>query len=131
MSAPAPRDKEEYGVAFGGINVPCLHMTGTLDDSPIGGTKAKDRRVPFDHIRGADQYLITFTGGDHLIFSGRGRLAGGEKDAHFQNLIRVTTTAFWDAYLKGDRRAMELFKDGGIQRAIGEDGTFEKYAKQS
>ena len=69
-----PRNKEQLDKAFAGIRIPCLHMTGTLDDSPIGETKAAERRLPFDHIRGADQYLITFIGGDHMIFSGRARL---------------------------------------------------------
>ncbi len=48
MSPPVPREKQQWAKAFGGIKIPCLHMTGTLDDSPIGDTKAKDRRVPFD-----------------------------------------------------------------------------------
>ena len=68
MSAPVPRNKEQLDKAFAGIRIPCLHMTGTLDDSPIGETKAAERRLPFDHIRSADQYLITFIGGDHIDF---------------------------------------------------------------
>ena len=104
-------------------------MTGTLDDSPIGETKAKDRRVPFDHIRGADQYLVTFIGGDHMIFSGRGRLAGGGKDAAFQALIRAATTVFWDAYLKGDRRAKALLVGDGLAKTLGDEATLERRLK--
>ena len=109
--------------------MPCLHMTGTLDDSPIGDTKAKDRRVPFDHIRGADQYLVTFAGGDHMIFSGRGRLPGGSKDAVFQALILTATTAFWDAYLKGDRQAKAFLTGEGLVNTLGDEGTLERRLK--
>ena len=122
MSAPAPRDKETLDKAFARVKVPCLHMTGTLDDSPIGDTKAKDRRVPFDHIRGADQYLVTFTGGDHMIFSGRGRLSGGSKDAAFQSLILTATTVFWDAYLKGDRQDKAFLAGEGLVQDAGRQG---------
>jgi len=129
MSAPAPRDKKTLDKTFAGIKTPCLHMTGTLDDSPIGDTKAKDRRVPFDHIRGADQYLVTFIGGDHAIFSGRGRLAGGSKDAAFQALIRTATIVFWDAYLKGDRRAKALLVGEGLAKTLGDEATLERRLK--
>jgi hypothetical protein len=103
-------------------------MTGTLDDSPIGETNAADRRLPFDHIGGAEQYLVIFNGGDHMIFSGRPRNAAGaraEKDALFQDLIRQATTAFWDAYLTGDARAKSWLSRGGLASLLGGDGTLE------
>ena len=40
---PAQRQK-----AFRQIKIPCLHMTGTEDDSPVGDTKKEERRLPFD-----------------------------------------------------------------------------------
>jgi len=134
MSAPVPRNKNELGRAFGKIAVPCLHMTGTLDASLIGETPAADRRLPFDHINGADQYLIVFNGGDHMIFSGRARApaAAGqrEKDKVFQDLIRQSSTAFWDAYLKGDAGGKRWLAEGGCESSLGSDGTFEKKIKR-
>lgn len=134
MSAPVPRNRDELGRVFGRISIPCLHMTGTLDDSPIGETAAADRRLPFDHIAGADQYLVVFEGGDHMIFSGRSRSAAaagrGEKDALFQDLIRQSTTAFWDAYLKADAEAMAWLADGGFASILGADGKFEKKGRR-
>jgi predicted dienelactone hydrolase len=127
MSAPVPGRKEDLDKAFGSIRIPVFHMTGTKDDSPIGETAAKDRRLPFDHSKGPDQYLLTFDGGDHMIFSGRARLAaGGEKDAEFQALIRVSSLAFWDAYLKGDAKAKAWLSGGGFEKVLGKNGTFEQ-----
>jgi len=128
MSAPVPRRRDDLDRAFGGVAVPCLHMTGTLDDSPIGETKAADRRLPFDHIARADQYLVIFIGGDHMVFSGRPRNAAperGAKDSLFQALIRQATTAFWDAYLKGDTQAGSWLSGGGLMSLLGGDGALE------
>jgi predicted dienelactone hydrolase len=133
MSAPVPRDKSTLERAFGKIAVPCLHMTGTLDDSPIGETGAADRRLPFDHISGPDQHLVIFEGGDHMIFSGRGRgtAAAGRaaKDTLFQDLIRQSSTAFWDAYLLGDAKALAWLAEGGFEAVLGANGAFEKKLK--
>jgi predicted dienelactone hydrolase len=129
MSAPVPSHNRELDRVFGKIQIPCLHMTGTKDNSPIGNTPAEDRRLPFDHSNGADQYLIIFENGDHMIFSGRGRLAGGENDEQFHALIRESTLAFWDAYLRGDSKAKAWLAGGGFERVLGKDGTFEKKLK--
>ena len=103
---------------------------GTCRSGSTFPGRAAERRLPFDHICSADQYLITFIGGDHMIFSGRARLPGdGAKDSMFQGLICIATTAFWDAYLKGDRRAMTFLADGGLQKVLGKDAAFEKKLK--
>jgi predicted dienelactone hydrolase len=127
MSAPVPRKGEDYDRAFAAIHIPVLHMTGTLDDSPLGETKAAERRIPYDHIHGADQYLVTFEGGDHMIFSGHllERSERAAKDAVFQDLIRQGTTAFWDAYLKGDAAA-KSWLERGYANALGKDGKIEE-----
>src|ERR1700722_19156354 len=70
MSAPAPLNKRDLDASFAKIKIPIFHMTGTLDDSPIGETKAEDRRIPFDHIKNAQEYLVTFKDADHMVFSG-------------------------------------------------------------
>jgi predicted dienelactone hydrolase len=128
MSAPVtPQQKARLDKVYGPIRIPCLHMTGTKDDSPISDTTAADRRLPFDHITGADQYLVIFNGGDHMVFSGRPRaMPGGENDALFRSLICACTTAFWDAYLKGDEQAKAWLTDGGINALLGANATFEK-----
>jgi predicted dienelactone hydrolase len=127
MSAPIPRKRKDLDAAFGAIHIPVLHMTGTLDDSPLGETSAAERRIPYDHIHGADQYLVTFTGGDHMIFSGRlmERSERAAQDARFQDLILQGTTAFWDAYLKGDAAA-KSWLEKGYGAVLGKDGKLEE-----
>ena len=129
MSAPAPASKRRLDAVYGRIRIPCLHMTGTKDSSPIGDTKPEERRLPFDHSNGFDQYLIVFKEGDHMIFSGRGRLHANPKDEQFHRLICISSRAFWDAYLRGDSDAESwLLKD--FEAVLHDDGTFEaKLAK--
>jgi len=125
MSAP-PAKPWQRPKAYRAIRIPLFHMTGTRDTSPITDATAEERRIPFDRIDGAEQYLLTFTGGDHMVFSGRPRvMGGGENDQRFQNLILQATTAFWDAYLWGDAAAKAWLAGGGFQAVLGEAGTFE------
>lgn len=133
MSAPVP-EKTSLDEVFSEINLPCFHMTGTLDDSPIADTKAADRRVPFDHMTGkvADEFLLTFKGGDHMVFSGRlsQRSPRAESDHIFQKYIKEGSTAFWDAYLKGDHAAKIWLSGGAFKKDLDGEGTFEmKFAK--
>jgi predicted dienelactone hydrolase len=125
MSAPMSPSMKDADTAFAKIKVPCLHMTGTLDSSPIGETKVEERRIPFDHMRNADEFLITFNGGDHMIFSGRGMLPGGDKDESFQTYIAMSSIAFWDAYLMGDAKAKAWLRNGGLKTALGDEGKLE------
>jgi predicted dienelactone hydrolase len=126
MSTPVPRKKGNLTQAYGKIAIPCLHMTGTRDDSPIGETRAAERRMPFDYSNGSDQYLVTFQNGDHMIFSDHKRLLSrGDQDARFHDLIRLSTTAFWDTYLKGEAAARNWLSRGGLATALGPDATLE------
>ena len=138
MSESAPKDPQQYDSAFEKIAIPMMHMTGTLDDSPIGDGKAADRRIPFDHMPAvADQYLVILQGGDHMVFSGRGLeksltgLRDNASDPKFQSLIQQSTLAFWDAYLKSDETAQKWLRDGACKLMLGTDASLEvKTAKE-
>jgi predicted dienelactone hydrolase len=129
MSTPVTEATKAHPAAFSKIMIPVFHMTGTLDDSPIGETKAADRRLPYDQTHAPNQYLVTFNGGDHMIFSGRpsGRNSpNAAQDAEFQRLISVGSTAFWDAYLKDDAGAKAWLRDGGYAKVLAADGKLEE-----
>lgn len=128
MSAPPAQKREQFDKAYGAIKLPCLHMTGTRDYSPINNTRPEERRIPFDHIRKAEQYLIIFKDGDHMVFAGSPRLtpSARKSDVRFHDLIRMSSTAFWDAYLKEDVKAKGWLREGGFEAVLGAEGTFEK-----
>jgi len=125
MSAAVP-ELGDLDASYGDVEIPTFLMTGTLDDSPIGGTKATDRRKPFDHLPSETiAYLLIFNGGDHMVFSGRPRAVAKPTDGTFQQFIRISSTAFWDAYLKEDESAKAWLHDGAFQKELGDAGTFE------
>jgi hypothetical protein len=108
-----------------GVTVPVFYMTGTHDDSPLGDTKAAERRIPFDHTNHSPgAYLLTLDGADHMTFAGR--LAPRPGDEEFQKQIRLACTAFWDAYLKDDAAAKKWLNDGGFKQELGDGGGLER-----
>ena len=123
MSAPTPKNKSRLDEVYAGVKIPCLHMTGTKDSSPIGDTAAEERRLPFDHCKNSDQFLITFKDGDHMIFSGR-TTRKNPSDIKFQQLIQQTSTAFWDAYLRDDPKA-KAWLTNEFEGVLDDAGKFE------
>jgi len=67
------------GSAYGTTDVPILHMTGTNDSSLLYGTTHRMRRIPFDHIEGAPEMLVTIPGGNHSTFSADDRSPNAER----------------------------------------------------
>ena len=93
----------------------------------------RSRHVPakVDHPRiAADQYLLVLQDGTHMTFAGAPRLrGGGTNDAVFHELIRQSSTAFWEAYLQHRATAKTWLVNGGFATTLGEHGTFEKKLK--
>lgn len=126
MSAPVPIGQVPLSLAYGNVSLPCLHITGTADNSIVATTQASQRRLPFDYVAGADQYLVTFYGADHMTCSGHIRSANGTHDAMFQRLIAECSAAFWDAYLKNDAGAKAWLADQGLSTYLRTTARVEK-----
>lgn len=105
LSPTSPRKNVDPSVVFGKIQIPGLHLTGTLDDSPVNDGKAEDRRIAFDNISKSDQYLVILNGADHMVFNGRARKTFNPNDIKHQKVVQETTLHFLDAYLKNDNEA--------------------------
>ena len=122
ISAPATKGSKPS--IYDAITIPLLHITGTKDDSPIGNTSPADRRIPFDRIQNAPEFLLTFEGADHMVFGGRRTQPG---DLPTLKLVKASTTAFWEMTLRNDAEAKEwLSRTNGFQAALGAQGTFEQ-----
>jgi predicted dienelactone hydrolase len=126
MSSPVPLGQLPLDLAFGPIAIPCLHITGTADNSIVGTTTAAQRRLPFDYAQSADAYLVTLFGADHLTVPGHARPANAGSDAAFHRLIAQISTAFWDACLAGDAAAKTWLADGGLSDMVGPAGRVEE-----
>jgi predicted dienelactone hydrolase len=125
MSAPVPGGAPKAAGQFAGITVPVFHMTGTLDDSPIGETKAPDRRIPYDQSTTPGTCLLILNGADHMTFSGHAFGAFRQEDARYQAIILPASVAFWDATLRGNQAAQGWLYHGGFAALLGKQGMFE------
>jgi len=126
MSPNPPAKKTHLEQSFARISMPLLFLTGTRDQSIITETKPGERRLPFDYTKAPNRYLIILKDGGHMTFVGPGRpRGGGPREARLWDLIRMTTTAFWDAHLKGDVQGRAWLTQIS-PRALGPDGTLEQ-----
>lgn len=107
-SPNAPRNQDAES-ALREIATPILHFTGTEDRTPFDLEESPEgRQIPFRTITGADQYLVVFDGGDHMIFSGRVQSAGAMSEAQRlqTEAIQRESLTFWRAYLMNDAGAL-------------------------
>ena len=110
------------GLQFDQIHVPVFVMTGTHD---AGFTRTADRRTAYDGISSPGTCLVIFKGADHLTFSGHFHWYQKERDTKFHPMICASTTAFWDAHLRGDAGARAWLEQGGFTGLMNGAGTFE------
>jgi dienelactone hydrolase len=121
---------EPHDGLFGDIDIPLLHMTGTEDDSPVQYFDYTHRLSIYDHAAanhdGVDQHLLVIRDADHMVFAGsRGKLGENEKRHIHEQIIKVTSLAYWDAYLKDDRDAYEWLSGAGYAEWLGDEGEYK------
>lgn len=105
--------------AWTSLLVPALHMTGTCDNQIIWWTFASDRRIPWEHGRAEDQYLLTLEGGRHTTFSNEWDTSDVSQSA-LQNLTARAVVAFLDAYVAGDDELRDELRAGGFEELGGD-----------
>lgn len=126
--SPVPfRNKKEHAPEdfYGGIKIPLLIMTGTDDDSPIESFGYEDRLEVFTHSGGPEQHLLVLDKGDHMVYNGsRGKLADNPKRAIHENIIKILSLAFWDAYLKEDKSAKNWLTSKAVSDWLTNEATY-------
>jgi predicted dienelactone hydrolase len=101
-------------VAFGSVKIPWLLMTGTRDLAPIGGQDMKSRLGVYRALRGAPKYQVGLYNAEHSVFTDR-PLPGDRKprNPNHHRVILAVSTAFWDAYLRGEPQALAWLNGDG------------------
>ncbi len=112
--------------AYRGIRIPLFHMTGTVDHSPIGEFHHDLRTDTYTYAGNNDQLLLVFQDGDHMVYSGsRGQLADNPLRVAHETAIVAGTTAYWDAYLRGDQGARDWLLGDGFRSLLQPKDVFE------
>jgi len=100
--------------AFGAIKIPWLLMTGTKDTAPIGHADLQSRLAVYPALHGAPKYEVVLNNAEHSAFTDRvlpGDVAPRNPNHH--RVMLALTTAFWDAYLRGDAAALAWLNGAG------------------
>jgi predicted dienelactone hydrolase len=100
--------------AFGGVKIPWLLMTGTKDLAPIGNADLKSRRAVYPALHGAPKYELVLNNAEHSVFTDRALPGDREpRNPNHHRVILALSTAFWDAYLRGDAGALAWLNGSG------------------
>ena len=64
--------------------------------------------------------------GDHMVYNGsRGKLeANPKRDVH-EEIIKMLSLAFWDAYLKGDIAAKKWLTGADVKEWLADEATYQ------
>ena len=114
-SVPARGDAKR---AFGSVKLPWLLLTGTNDSALISGAAAESRLGVYPALPAGDKYQLILDSAEHSAFV-ETALPGDKlkRNPNHHRAILAITTAFWDAYLRGDADA-KRWLDGDGPRGI-------------
>lgn len=125
MMSPSPPKVGEPAKAFDQITIPCLLMTGTEDNSPIGNTQAAERLKVFPNLGNAPAWQIVFDKANHMSFGERARLGAQRTENRYHSPILALSTAFWDATLRGDKAAKEWLNGEGARKVLAQEDQWQ------
>ena len=123
-SSPAVGDPTS---AFGKVSIPWLLMTGTKDVSAIGGATVETRRAVYNALPPGGKYELVLDEAEHSVFTDRS-LPGDkhQRNPNHHRVILALSTAFWDAYLKGDQKAKSWLDGEGPRTVMEAKDLWEK-----
>lgn len=120
LSPSVPR-RGDAKSAFGKVSIPWLLMTGTADQSLIGGQSAESRLGVFPALPAGQKYELVLDGAEHSAFSERA-LPGDAlpRNPNHHRAILAISTAFFDSTLKGEAKAREWLEGKEVRAVLQE-----------
>ncbi len=95
--------------SWANLKLPMMTMTGSRDQG-AGGQGPDWKKEPYKFSPPGDKYLVFIEGANHLSFGG----GLGARSSSTTDVVKASTLAFWDAYLKGDEKAKASLKSSEI-----------------
>ena len=116
--SPSTPRRGDPATAFASVKIPWMLMTGTKDVAPIGNATLESRLQVFPALPAGHKYELVLDGAQHSVFTDR-PLPGDEpqRNPKHHPAIAALSTAFWDAYLRGDANAQKWL-DGTGPRSV-------------
>jgi predicted dienelactone hydrolase len=108
--------------AFGSVKIPWMLMTGTKDVAPIGDTDVASRLAVYPALHGEPKYEVVLHNAEHSVFTDRPLPGNREpRNPNHHRVILALSTAFWDAYLRSDARALAWLNGPGPRSVMEPD----------
>jgi predicted dienelactone hydrolase len=117
MMSPSPPRIGTPTEAFAKVSIPWMLMTGTRDDSAIANLRAADRLKVYPALPEGSFYELVLHGATHGAFNETPLYAGDDRNPAHHRIILALSTAFWDAFLKGDAEA-KAWLNGEAPRTV-------------
>ena len=116
--------------AFGSVKIPWMLMTGTKDVAPIGDTDVASRLAVYPALHGAPKYEVVLHNAEHSAFTDRPLPGDREpRNPNHHRVILALSTAFWDAYLRGDAGALAWLNGPGPRSVMEPDDRWQFSAR--
>ncbi len=123
--SPSVPERGPAAKAFESVKIPWMLMTGTNDIAFLGPQEISARLGVFPALPPGGKYEVVLNGAEHLAFTDRA-VPGTRRNPLHHKSIRALSTAFWDAFLKGDPAAKAWLDGGGPKNALSPADTFQK-----
>jgi predicted dienelactone hydrolase len=115
--------------ASNAVKIPWLLMTGTKDIAPIGNADMKSRLAVYPALHGAPKYEVVLFNAEHSVFTDRALPGDREpRNPNHHRVILALSTAFWDAYLRGDAGALAWLNGPGPRAVMEPDDQWQSAA---
>ena len=109
----------EPAVAYGGIVIPMLYVSGTNDVVAAFGQTVAHRRIAFEHSTNTIRYLLMANGANHSAWSGT-RRREPVANQRARESVKAVGLAFWQAYLTDDVSARTWLRESAPSVVDGE-----------
>ena len=127
--SPSSPKRGSAAQAFGEVKIPWLLMTGTKDVAPIGNADVKSRLAVYPNLDGAPKYEVVLFNAEHSAFTDRALPGDREpRNPNHHRVILALSTAFWDAYLRGDADALAWLTGSGPRSVMEADDHWQFFA---
>lgn len=117
--SPDAPSSGDTATAFSSVTIPWMLMTGTKDVAFVGHATVESRESVYPALPAGDKYEVVLENAEHSAFSDR-PLPGDRqpRNPNHHRVILALSTAFWDAYLKGDTEAKAWLAGEGSRQVL-------------
>lgn len=115
---------EQRGLTQGswaGLAIPMMTITGTRDRG-VGGQGVDWRMEPYAFSPPGSKYLVVIDEANHLSFGG----GLGPRGSGVTDVVKLTSTLFWDAFLKDSEPARARLQSDTLPKESGGKFVLEK-----